>query len=81
MGRCDEQVAVAFNQFLLSEQEINLEWFQAIIPNKPGGQNFLVLNRNLHFLGVKLHPMKSQKLGKKVGYSIQWIGGLIKLMR
>lgn len=56
VGRCDEQVAVAFNEFLLSEQKINLEWFQAFIPNKPGGQNFLVLNRNLQFLGCKAKP-------------------------
>ncbi len=56
VGRCDERVAVAFNQFLLSEEEINLEWFQAIILNKAGVQNFLILNRNFQFLGCKAKP-------------------------
>ncbi|WP_339049529.1 hypothetical protein [Rickettsiella endosymbiont of Xylota segnis] len=61
VGRCDEQVAVAFNQFLLSEEEINLEWFQAIIPNEPGGQNFLVLDRNLQFLECDAKPNEEQE--------------------
>ncbi|TLY47865.1 MAG: ankyrin repeat domain-containing protein [Gammaproteobacteria bacterium] len=56
VGRCDEQVAVAFNQFLLCEEEINLEWFQASSPDQRGGQNFLVLNRNLQFLACKDKP-------------------------
>ncbi len=49
VGRCDEQVAAAFNLFLLSKEQINLEWFQATSLGKRGGQNFLVLNRNLQF--------------------------------
>lgn len=51
VGRCDEQVAVAFSQFLLSEKKVNLEWFQASSPDKREGQNFLVLNRSPQFLG------------------------------
>jgi hypothetical protein len=56
VGRCDEQVAVAFSQFLLSEEKINFEWFQARNPDKPGGHNFLVLNRNPQFLGCEAKP-------------------------
>jgi len=60
VGRCDEQVAVAFNQFLLSDEKINLEWFQAIIPNEPG-HNFLVLDRNLRFLECDAKPNEEQE--------------------
>lgn len=41
---------------MLSEEEILLEWFQASNPDVQGGQNFLVLNRNLQFLGCNDKP-------------------------
>lgn len=64
VGRCDEQVAVAFNQLLFSEEQIYLEWFQAI-PNKPGGHNFLVLNRNFQFLNCKDKPNEKPEAWKE----------------
>lgn len=44
VGRCDEQVAVAFNQFLLTEKKAKLEWVQAVNLEELGGQNFIVIN-------------------------------------
>ncbi len=61
VGRCDEQVAVAFNLFLLSEERINLEWFQAGTGEEGKGQNFLVLNRNLKYLGHVDKPIVKPK--------------------
>lgn len=44
VGRCDEQVAVAFNQFLLTEKKAQLIWIQAVNLGGSGGQNFIVIN-------------------------------------
>lgn len=54
VGRCDEQVSMACNEFLFSEKKFNLEWFQAGEEGK--GQNFLVLDRNPKFLGCVDKP-------------------------
>lgn len=47
VGRCDEQVAVAFSQFLLTEKKGSVEWIRAVNLDGKGGHNFIVLNRNI----------------------------------
>lgn len=45
IGRCDEQVAVAFNQLLLTEKKGYLQWMQAINLRGPEGHNFILINK------------------------------------
>lgn len=45
IGRCDEQVAVAFNQLLFTEKRGNFQWMQAINLREVGGQNFIIIDK------------------------------------
>ncbi|WP_342219500.1 ankyrin repeat domain-containing protein [Rickettsiella endosymbiont of Miltochrista miniata] len=45
VGRCDEQVAVAFNQLLFTEKKGRLQWIQAINLREVGGQNFIIIDK------------------------------------
>ncbi len=45
VGRCDEQVAVVFNQLLFTEKKGRLQWIQAINLRAEGGHNFIIINK------------------------------------
>lgn len=45
VGRCDEQVAVAFNQLLFTEKKGHLRWLQAINLTGQEGHNFILINK------------------------------------